>query len=130
MVSGGLSVIPCRSPGIMADILHFYNINPAYWQLSMGFIYQSRTESLPLAEANDRHVSDMLPHDIWLANTMKSMGASARCLPVRTIWAQIHQYDNTVNPLADSAGHNKYIILAMPSVHSCIRFIPADALWV
>lgn len=88
-----------------------YETNPAFWQLGMGFKYQYNTWADTVANANDTHISQILSQDVDLADYMQSgndigtgQHSSARTLPWRLIWAQIHQEYPTLNPLRDGSG--------------------------
>jgi Bacterial Ig domain/Bacterial Ig-like domain len=81
-----------------------YVVNPAYWQLGMGFMYQNNTWSSTVAAANDTHLGQIFSSEIYLANFMKGQDNTARLIPWRLIWAQMHKYNSTLNPLRDGSG--------------------------
>ena len=77
-----------------------YKIDPAKWQLAYGFVYQPKTSfSLPIA--NNLIIGYMTGHDNLLANRILRQGPSARNVPVRTLFAQLHQADPKLYPKAD-----------------------------
>ncbi|HAS82875.1 MAG TPA: hypothetical protein DCS43_09455, partial [Verrucomicrobia bacterium] len=93
--------------GATAEWYKSYLVNPSYWDFAYGYIYQGSPPSTwnqPVEDANDHFVSAMFAHDNELANRMMSQGNSARNLPVRTLWASIHQAFPTQNPLMDGTG--------------------------
>jgi len=76
----------------------------AYWQLGMGFMYQYNTWSETVAAANDIHISQMHSRGFYLADYMIDQDTTARNIPWRTIWAQIHREYPSLNPLRDGTG--------------------------
>lgn len=90
--------------GATAEWYKSYQVNPTYWDFAYGYIYQANTWSKPLEDANDHFVSMMFAQDNELAKRMMSQGNSARNLPVRTLWAQIHKEFPSENPLMDGSG--------------------------
>jgi hypothetical protein len=81
-----------------------YVVNTNYWQMGMGFQYQNNTWSLAVEDANDTHISQILSHDLDLADFQISQDNSARTIPWRLIWAQIFQEYPSLNPLRDGSG--------------------------
>jgi uncharacterized repeat protein (TIGR02543 family) len=81
-----------------------YVVNSNYWQLGMGFRYQSNTWNYPVDIANDIHIGELYGSDLDLANYMITQNNSARCIPRRLLWALMHQQYPTLNPLSDGTG--------------------------
>jgi len=90
--------------GIISESEKAYVVNPDYWQLGFGYYYHYNTWSLSVEEANDHYLGFMHAQDNNLANRMLSQGPSARNVPVRTLWAQIHREYPSLNPQRDGGG--------------------------
>jgi hypothetical protein len=78
-----------------------YVINPSYWQLGFGYYYQSGG-SYPVETLNDMHIGLMQEQDNDLANRMIKEGSTARNIPTRSLWAQIHKAYPTLSPMRDT----------------------------
>ncbi|MCH7228130.1 choice-of-anchor D domain-containing protein, partial [Haloferula sp. A504] len=81
-----------------------YKVNPAYWQLAFGYRYHFNTWGRPVDLANDHYIGQMFVNDNDQANRMLGEGPTARNLPMRTLWAQIHKLYPTWNPQRDGTG--------------------------
>lgn len=90
--------------GFYSEDFKSYVVNPSYWQLAFGYYYQDNTFSLPVDTANDIFIGLMQEQDNDLANRMINEAPSARNMPLRSIWAQIHKEYPTLNPLKDGTG--------------------------
>jgi Divergent InlB B-repeat domain/MAM domain, meprin/A5/mu len=90
--------------GATAEWYKSYLVDPTHWNFAYGYIYQANTWSQPVADANDHFVSCMFSQDFELAKRMMTQGNSARNIPVRTLWASIHQQFPNLNPLMDGSG--------------------------
>ncbi|WP_165788578.1 Ig-like domain-containing protein, partial [Rubritalea profundi] len=84
-----------------------YRIDASQWQLGFGYKFRSYTWNQPIPTANDTHIGQI--HDEYKsANHMSTRGSTARIVPWRLLWAQLHQVYPDLNPLADNAGHLSY----------------------
>ena len=81
-----------------------YKVNSNFWQLAFGYVYHFSTWGSAVDLANDYFIGMMYLEDNALANTMLGKPPTARNLPMRTIWAQIHKEYPTWNPLRDGSG--------------------------
>ena len=90
--------------GFYSENVKSYVINPSYWQAGFGYYYQNNTFSLPVETANDVHIGLMQEQDNDLANRMINEAPTARNIPIRSLWAQIHKEYPTLNPLRDGSG--------------------------
>lgn len=82
-----------------------YVVNTNYWQAAFAFPYQPNTWGDPVSVANDKFVDwaygqDMSVLEILIANDSES----ARLIPARHLWAQIHKAYPALNPLRDGTG--------------------------
>lgn len=90
--------------GIYSEDYKSYVVNPSYWQAGFGYYYHNGTYHLPAEEENDLHMGLMQAQDNDLANRMINEAPSARNIPIRTLWAQIHQAYPTLRALRDNSG--------------------------
>jgi uncharacterized repeat protein (TIGR02543 family) len=85
-----------------------YVANPDFWQLGMGYRYQTASFE------PDVHLGQIRYEDLDLATKMASLdtpaGKSQRCLPWRMLFAQIHREFPTQSPIRDANGHLAYPI--------------------
>lgn len=78
-----------------------YLANPTYWQLGFGYYYQNGG-SHTVENFNDFHIALMQEQDNDLANRMINEAPTARNIPVRSLWAQIHKEYPTLSPMRDT----------------------------
>ncbi len=88
--------------GFWSEDYKSYIANPSYWQLAFGYYYQSGTAAYSVETANDIFIGYMQQQDHDLANRMLNEAPTARNMPTRSLWAQIHKEYPTLNPMRDS----------------------------
>jgi hypothetical protein len=96
--------------GFYSEDAKSYEVNTSYWNIAFGFYYHSSTWSYAADDANDTYIGLMQMQDNDVANRMLSQAPSARNVPVRTLWAQIHKEDPSLRPQRDGSGpHLNYM---------------------
>jgi hypothetical protein len=88
--------------GFYSEAAKSYVVNPNYWQLAYGFYYQADTSGLTDDQKKDVYAGLIQMQDQDLANRMINEQPSARNVPLRTLWSQIHKYFPDLRPLRDS----------------------------
>lgn len=106
--SQGLSVPADFNHGRHGTPTKQYIVDPSKWNMAVGFAYGPGTWGYDAADGNDHQIGYMVGLDFHQANILGGLGSTARYVPVKTLWAQIHREYPDELAVVDSSQHSNF----------------------